>query len=47
MDLCSPKLGKKDEDRNAKRCTIVPKVAEGSHPAVNQADAVYTLRRVK
>ena len=29
IDLSSPKLGKKYEDRNAKLCTIIQKIAEG------------------
>ncbi|MEO5712623.1 MAG: type I restriction-modification system subunit M [Luteolibacter sp.] len=29
IDLASPKLGKKYEDRNAKLCTIIQKIAEG------------------
>ncbi|HMS17868.1 MAG TPA: type I restriction-modification system subunit M, partial [Planctomycetota bacterium] len=29
IDLSSPKLGKKYEDRNAKLCTIIKKIAEG------------------
>ena len=29
IDLSPPKLGKKYEDRNAKLCTIIQKIAEG------------------
>ena len=40
IDLSSPKLGKKYEDRNAKLCTIIQKIAEGLSDFSNGIDAL-------
>jgi type I restriction enzyme M protein len=40
IDLSSPKLGKKYEDRNAKLCTIIQKIAEGLAEFSTDIDAL-------
>ena len=40
IDLSSPKLGKKYEDRNAKLCTIIQKIAEGLTDFSTDIDAL-------
>ena len=40
IDLSSPKLGKKYEDRNAKLCTIIQKIAEGLAGFSTDTDAL-------
>ena len=40
IDLASPKLGKKYEDRNAKLCTIIQKIAEGLADFSTDSDAL-------
>jgi type I restriction enzyme M protein len=40
IDLSSPKLGKKYEDRNAKLCTIIQKIAEGLADFSTDIDAL-------
>jgi type I restriction enzyme M protein len=40
IDLSSPKLGKKYEDRNAKLCTIIQKIAEGLNDFSTDIDAL-------
>ena len=40
IDLSSPKLGKKYEDRNAKLCTIIQKIAEGLAEFSKDIDAL-------
>jgi type I restriction enzyme M protein len=40
IDLSSPKLGKKYEDRNAKLCTIIQKIAEGLSEFSTDIDAL-------
>jgi type I restriction enzyme M protein len=40
IDLSSPKLGKKYEDRNAKLCTIIQKIAEGLAKFSTDIDAL-------
>ena len=40
IDLSSPKLGKKYEDRNAKLCTIIQKIAEGLAEFSTNIDAL-------
>ncbi len=40
IDLASPKLGKKYEDRNAKLCTIIQKIAEGLAEFSSDIDAL-------
>jgi type I restriction enzyme M protein len=40
IDLSSPKLGKKYEDRNAKLCTIIQKIAEGLSEFSTEVDAL-------
>ena len=40
IDLSSPKLGKKYEDRNAKLCTIIQKIAEGLNDFSSGIDAL-------
>jgi type I restriction enzyme M protein len=40
IDLASPKLGKKYEDRNAKLCTIIQKIAEGLNEFSTDIDAL-------
>jgi type I restriction enzyme M protein len=40
IDLSSPKLGKKYEDRNAKLCTIIQKIAEGLAEFSSDIDAL-------
>lgn len=40
IDLSSPKLGKKYEDRNAKLCTIIQKIAEGLNEFKTDVDAL-------
>ena len=40
IDLSSPKLGKRYEDRNAKLCTIIQKIAEGLAEFSNKIDAL-------
>ena len=40
IDLSSPKLGKKYEDRNAKLCTIIQKIAEGLAEFSTSIDAL-------
>ena len=40
IDLSSPKLGKKYEDRNAKLCTIIQKIAEGLSDFSTDIDAL-------